>query len=93
MSYLTLSYLDFLRTVSYESDHVYTFPIFPDASAAGPTLTDIDGDEKKSNKPVPELAAYGGHLNRLTFLKSAKYAGPNDECECLVLLAMSAQTC
>ncbi|KAL9179718.1 hypothetical protein ACHAXT_009008 [Thalassiosira profunda] len=68
--------------VSYESDHVYTFPIFPDASAAGPTLADIDGDEKKSNKPVPELAAYGGHLNRLTFLKSAKYAGPNDEYIC-----------
>ena len=25
---------------------------------------------------------YGGHLNRLTFLKSAKFAGPNDEYIC-----------
>ena len=63
--------------VSYESDHVYTFPIF---DGKDPTLDDIDCNTKV-DKPVPELAAYGGHLNRLTFLKSAKYAGPNDECE------------
>ena len=67
--------------VSYESDHCYTFPIFPDASAAGPTLSDLEGDTKTADKPIPELAAYGGHLNRLTFLKMAKYAGPNDECK------------
>jgi len=31
---------------------------------------------------MSELAAYGGHLNRYTFLKSAKYAGPSDEYIC-----------
>jgi len=77
--------------VSYESDHVYTFPIF--GGRDHPTLEDIDGggdyggdnnDTKTTdnNQPVPELAAYGGHLNRLTFLKMAKYAGPNDEYIC-----------
>lgn len=79
--------------VSYESDHVYTFPIFEGRDR--PTLEDLDGSsgvsagnyqENKSgldkDKPVPELAVYGGHLNRLTFLKSAKYAGPNDEYIC-----------
>jgi len=71
--------------VSYESDQIYTFPIFPDASAAGPSLLDIDsndGADKKSNEPIPELCSYGGHLNRMTFLKQAKYAGPNDEYIC-----------
>ena len=29
-----------------------------------------------------ELASYGGHLNRFTFLKNARYAGPNDEYIC-----------
>ncbi|KAL7536894.1 hypothetical protein ACHAXR_007459 [Thalassiosira sp. AJA248-18] len=62
--------------VSYESDQVYTFPI------KCPTLSDIDGGDTKTDKHVPELAAYGGHLNRLTFLKMAKYAGPNDEYIC-----------
>lgn len=31
---------------------------------------------------MPELGTYGGHLNRYTFLKMAKYAGPNDEYIC-----------
>ena len=35
----------------------------------------------RSNKE-PELAAYGAHLNRRTFLKNAKYAGPSDEYIC-----------
>lgn len=72
---------------------IYTFPIFPHASsAAGPSLSDInaatanhmeeDGESSNLNRPVPELAAYGGHLNRLTFLKMAKYAGPRDEYIC-----------
>ena len=69
--------------VSYESDHVYTFPIF--GGNRNPTLDDIDGETdgttRDKDEPVPEIAAYGGHLNRLTFLKMAKYAGPNDECE------------
>ena len=71
--------------ISYESDQIYTFPIFPNASAAGPTLSDIDdgdGDCKTSDGPIPELCSYGGHLNRMTFLKQAKYAGPNDEYIC-----------
>lgn len=71
--------------VSYESDQVYTFPIFPDASVAGPTLSDIgcsDNAEEMNDEPIPELCSYGGHLNRMTFLKQAKYAGPNDEFIC-----------
>jgi len=71
--------------ISYESDQIYTFPIFPDASAAGPTLMDIESNGtagKKSDKPIPELCSYGGHLNRMTFLKQAKYAGLNDEYIC-----------
>jgi tetratricopeptide (TPR) repeat protein len=66
--------------VSYENDQIYTFPIFP---RGGPTLEDFNsGDADEDNKPISELAAYGGHLNRYTFLKSAKYAGPNDEYIC-----------
>jgi len=65
--------------VSYESDHVYTFPIF--GGKDHPTMDDIDVGMAR-DKPVSELAAYGGHLNRLTFLKMAKYAGPNDEYIC-----------
>lgn len=71
--------------ISYESDQIYTFPIFPDATAAGPTILDIESDDgvgKKSDEPIPELCSYGGHLNRMTFLKQAKYAGPNDEYIC-----------
>jgi len=79
--------------ISYENDQIYTFPIFPNASsAAGPSLSDInaatahdmeeDGESSNRHRPVPELAAYGGHLNRLTFLKMAKYAGPRDEYIC-----------
>lgn len=57
--------------VSYESDQIYTFPIFPRSScAAGPTVDEItqlsDGGH---NEVLHELACYGGHLNRFTFLK------------------------
>jgi hypothetical protein len=68
--------------VSYESDQVYTFPIF--GGTDHPTLLDIEESTSMTTHTdgaVSELAAYGGHLNRLTFLKTAKYAGPNDECE------------
>jgi len=41
--------------------------------------TSIDSPQPKKQ---PELAAYGAHLNRLTFLKNAKYAGPLDEYIC-----------
>ncbi|CAB9529051.1 WD and tetratricopeptide repeats protein 1 [Seminavis robusta] len=92
--------------VSYESDQIYTFPVFPHAkSAAGPTLEEIGGigldddDVAATNGNISllggrertrtgedvylnELASYGGHLNRFTFLKNAKYAGPNDEYIC-----------
>lgn len=90
--------------VSYESDQIYTFPIFPNTkSAAGPSLDEIGGLEDAmesddnggaatrvngaSKQPGDEifqneLAAYGGHLNRFTFLKNARYAGPNDEYIC-----------
>ena len=56
--------------VSYESDQIYTFPIFPSlAGSACPAMDDIrqlcDGPTKVLN----DLACYGAHLNRYTFLK------------------------
>jgi hypothetical protein len=76
--------------VSYEGDSIYTFPTFyKSSSAAGPTLEEVKQvpsawfsgvDDEDSH--LPELASYGGHLNRRTFLKNAKYAGPNDEYIC-----------
>ena len=64
--------------VSYESDQIYTFPVFPHLkSAAGPTLDeleDLNGPRTRDEcsgptKVLSQLAAYGGHLNRFTFLK------------------------
>jgi tetratricopeptide (TPR) repeat protein len=95
--------------VSYESDQIYTFPVFPDTRYPGASTMDQirelvaeeegggggdNGDggaaacAQSSNRSVtrrpalPELAAYGAHLNRFTFLKNAKYAGPRDEYIC-----------
>lgn len=54
--------------VSYESDQIYTFPVFPDSvHSGGPTLDEINGID--SDTILPELGTYGGHLNRFTFLK------------------------
>ena len=39
-------------------------------------------DVVPSQQPFKEKAMYGGHLNRCTFLKEAKYAGPRDEYIC-----------
>lgn len=57
--------------VSYESDQIYTFPVFPSStSSAGPTADEIGKlIEAGERKVLPELACYGGHLNRYTFLK------------------------
>jgi hypothetical protein len=58
--------------VAFESDQIYTFPVFPGASAAGPSISDITTSTEEfmnGAKPIAELAQYGGHLNRLTFLK------------------------
>ena len=57
--------------VSYESDHVYTFPVFPlSNSAAGPTVDDIGRlSGEGETKVLADLACYGGHLNGFTFLK------------------------
>jgi hypothetical protein len=59
--------------VSYESDQIYTFPVFPQiTSKAGPTvdqIRDLCNEAEDNNKVLSELAAYGGHLNRFTFLK------------------------
>eukprot|EP00804_Cyclotella_cryptica_P015735 CCRYP_013390-RA/>CCRYP_013390-RA protein AED:0.06 eAED:0.06 QI:92/1/1/1/1/1/7/170/1345 len=71
--------------VAYESDQCYTFPVFPESSVAGQTISNKNASSDHSiveTKPVSELAQYGGHLNRLTFLKMAKYAGPHDEYIC-----------
>lgn len=53
---------------------MFSFPVFPDSPGGRPS---IDEMEEYSNSyssdgdgPVlSELAAYGGHLNRFTFLK------------------------
>lgn len=59
--------------VAYESDQCYTFPVLPETSVAGQTISDINASSYHSTTmgatPVSELAQYGGHLNRLTFLK------------------------
>jgi hypothetical protein len=61
--------------VSYESDQIYTFPVFPQfKTRAGPTLDDFRDLENRNKREervrhVKDLAAYGGHLNRNTFLK------------------------
>lgn len=71
--------------VSYESDQIYTFPIFhqqpglPDLEAVDAASARFGSDRDAHQR---EIAAYGGHLNRFTFLKNAKYAGPNDEYIC-----------
>ena len=41
--------------VSYEADHIYRFPCFPEAPAAGPSLEDIN-ECSNSDKPLSELA-------------------------------------
>jgi hypothetical protein len=92
--------------VSYENDHIYSFPIGTtlggeladrvveklsmdeERSESLPTCLDVkNGYGPKSNaalcpQPVTEVASYGGHLNRFTFLKGAKYAGPRDDYIC-----------
>ena len=86
--------------VSYESDQIYSFPVFPTCkSAAGPSVEELasysaalaapsctdeteDDQMGERSRHLPELASYGGHLNRFTFLKRAAFAGPNDEYIC-----------
>ena len=70
--------------VSYESDQIYAFPI-AHQSSRHPTVDELDqlcADHVEPEEALPELASYGGHLNRFTFLKNARYAGPNDEYIC-----------
>lgn len=59
--------------VSYENDQIYTFPICPNAKcAAGPSvdeLLELANDLEENGNVQRELCAYGGHLNRYTFLK------------------------
>ena len=59
--------------VSYENDQIYTFPICPSAAcASGPSvdeMSELAKVTKDKGTCQPELCAYGGHLNRYTFLK------------------------
>jgi len=71
--------------ISYENDQIYSFPICPSASAAGPTVDELDmlvKETQETGSIQRELCSYGGHLNRYTFLKNARYAGPNDDYIC-----------
>ena len=71
--------------VSYENDQIYAFPIFPNNTST-PTVDELNeyakDHESLKGKTQSDLASFGGHLNRYTFLKNAKYAGPNDEYVC-----------
>jgi tetratricopeptide (TPR) repeat protein len=71
--------------VSYENDHIYTFPVFRSVLTS-PDIDEILSFEEQNKRSESncnrDFASYGGHLNRYTFLKSAKYAGPNDEYIC-----------
>lgn len=73
--------------VSYESDQIYTFPLFP-SHITDPTTDDMIS---YSNNVINNFhfGAYGAHLNRFTFLKCAKYAGPNDEYICTGSVSLS----
>jgi hypothetical protein len=59
--------------VSYENDQIYTFPICSNTKySSGPTvdeLTDLSIEMETKETIQRELSAYGGHLNRYTFLK------------------------
>ena len=105
-SHVSVSGLDLSRDgkellVSYESDQIYTFPVFPYSQSPRRAATDQleellskDTDVEQDNEEerlypwgqgkriLPELASYGAHLNRFTFLKNARYAGPRDEYIC-----------
>lgn len=105
-NHVSVSGLDLSRDgkellVSYESDQIYTFPVFPYSQSPRRAATDqleellskdtaIDQDDEEKRlypwgqgkRILPELAAYGAHLNRFTFLKNARYAGPRDEYVC-----------
>lgn len=72
--------------VSYESDQIYTFPIRRDEQTRSITPTGVQMHGIPSDSYTVDHEAhflpkkcYGGHLNRLTFLKSAKFSGPNDD--------------
>ena len=71
--------------VSYENDQIYTFPIFPN-NASSPTVDELNvyasANDHDEDMVQSDLASFGGHLNRSTFLQNAKYAGPNDEYIC-----------
>jgi hypothetical protein len=68
--------------VSYENDQIYAFPIAHSANR-NPTVEDLDALSESYSapgcEPKVEMSSYGGHLNRYTFLKNARYAGPADE--------------
>jgi len=105
-NHVSVSGLDLSRDgkellVSYESDQIYTFPVFPYSQSPRRAATDQleellskdtdmdreDGGDRlypwgHGKRILPELAAYGAHLNRFTFLKNARYAGPRDEYIC-----------
>lgn len=60
--------------VSYENDQIYTFPMFPRAKNPLCPMPDGFGSSSgitdEEGLPVlNELACYGGHFNRFTFLK------------------------
>lgn len=98
VSGLDLSYDKQDVLVSYERDQIYTFPVFPNVnSRAGPTIDHLRHFENDTEDPGEEFdimrnyedvheaceqATYGGHYNRFTFLKNARYAGPRDEFIC-----------
>jgi tetratricopeptide (TPR) repeat protein len=53
-----------------------------DSLSSSSTSSSTTDRGRTGRRPLRELAAYGAHLNRYTFLKNAKYAGPRDEYIC-----------
>jgi len=87
VSSVSISGLDVSRDgrtllASYENDQIYSFPVFRSASALqNPSFEEIESASNSSDT-IYDLNCYGGHLNYQTFLKNARFAGPNDEFIC-----------
>ena len=76
---------------SLRSVQIYTFSVFPNTSRSGTTIDDLNIDFKDGDKPLSELAAYGGHLNRFTFLKVSVLRAKRTKRN--TALTISIQTC
>eukprot|EP00549_Striatella_unipunctata_P007589 CAMPEP_0118686872 /NCGR_PEP_ID=MMETSP0800-20121206/8059_1 /TAXON_ID=210618 ORGANISM="Striatella unipunctata, Strain CCMP2910" /NCGR_SAMPLE_ID=MMETSP0800 /ASSEMBLY_ACC=CAM_ASM_000638 /LENGTH=779 /DNA_ID=CAMNT_0006583975 /DNA_START=91 /DNA_END=2430 /DNA_ORIENTATION=+ len=68
--------------VSYENDQIYSFPISNMPPMQQQQQQQQQEEEEEEERVHFEFKSYGGHLNRFTFLKNARYAGPQDNYIC-----------